>query len=580
MQRLRGGRIADPSRDLRTGAERPVRAYNRRHHVATVPRLGGLARMSSPHSRDLRRARSTLAHWHAATAGVIALGAIAIVWQWTLVPAAVLELMWLPVALAFLVASTAAVRRLDTRLSALDGEHAPRLEAIDTARAVALHDGLTGLGSHRAFQEALDEAVAAARRDETSLALLILDVDDLKKTNTAGGHAAGDELLRATARVILTALRRTDRAFRIGGDEFAVLLRDCPREDAVGLARRILADALSGGSGTLGVPGFSLTIGVSILPELARDRRQLVHQAEAALFWGKRHGRTDVQLFDASRNGIADDWRPLDELAAAVSRVARDRLLAPVFQPIHSLKTGQVLGFEGLVRPRPDAGFNDASSLFVAAESTDRTVELDLASLDAVLTAARRLDPSVYLSVNLSPRSLESDAFKPQELLNLARHRDIDPKRIVLELTEREAVEDFDRLRASLALLRRHGVRIAADDVGAGNAGLRLLRELEFDVMKVDLSLVQAGVVDDASGAVLRAIRELARQQHQMIVAEGVETSDQLVAVIELGFDAAQGYLLNRPGSSLRVEPVDLVHLAFPPAHEPARRPDGLTAPA
>ncbi len=528
----------------------------------------------------LTKIRATLKRWLGATAGIVLLASVVIVWQWTLEPSTVLPLAWLPVAALFGLLSTISVRRLLRALDELEGERESAPRVLDTSRAAALHDGLTGLGSHRAFQEVLDEAAGSARQDDRALALLMIDVDDLKKTNLASGHAAGDELLRATARVILAALRKQDRAYRIGGDEFAVLLRDCPPEEAVGVARRILAGALSGGSGTLGVEAFSVTIGVSALPALAQDRRQLVHQAEAALFWGKRHGRTDVQLFDASRNGIADDWRSLDELAAAVSRVARDRLLAPVFQPIHCLRTGRVLGYEGLVRPRHDAGFADASSLFIAAESTDRTVELDLASLDAVLSAAQDLDPSQYLSVNLSPRSLESDAFKPQELLLLARRRDIDASRIVLELTEREAVEDLDRLRAALALLRQHGVRIAADDVGAGNAGLRLLRELEFDIIKVDLSLVQAGVLDEASGAVLRAIRELAREQHQMIVAEGVETPDQLVAVIELGFDAAQGYLLNRPASSLDAGPADLPHLAFPPDPDRAADRAGLPAPA
>jgi EAL domain-containing protein (putative c-di-GMP-specific phosphodiesterase class I) len=164
---------------------------------------------------------------------------------------------------------------------------------------------------------------------------------------------------------------------------------------------------------------------------------------------------------------------------------------------------------------------------------------------------------------------LESDAFSPRELLALARRKGFDATQLVLELTEREAVEDLERLRSSLEMLRRHGVRIAADDVGAGNAGLRLLRELDFDIIKIDLSLVQAGAADDPAEAVLRALRSLARQRGQRIVAEGVETADQLVAVIELGFDAGQGYLLHRPAESLNAEPVDLARLAFPPEATP-----------
>ncbi len=520
--------------------------------------------MQTDQTRETRGSRTSLVRW---------LGACAALWFGTtlliVVPAAPelrwAPLVWLPFLMAFCVV---AGRRIGQAMGdpgdqevAQDGLE----DAYDRARLDVLNDGLTGLGTHRAFQEELDRQVARVRGEPGSIALLLVDLDDLKKTNEAQGHAAGDDLLRATARIILASLRRPDRGFRIGGDEFAVLLTDHAPEEAASIARHILAGALSGGSGTLGVAPFSLTIGVSAMPALARDRKQLVHQAGAALYWGKRHGRTDVQLFDPTRHGIADDGRSLSELTAAVTRVAADRLLTPVYQPIYCLRTGRVLGYEGLVRPSADSGFANASALFVAAESTEHTVELDLASLDTVLTGARSLDPDLYLSVNLSPRSLEADAFQPQEFLALARRRGIDPTRIVLELTEREAVEDLDRLRHGIALLRRYGVRIAADDVGAGNAGLRLLRELEFDIMKIDLSLVQAGTEDDSSEAVLRALRELARRRNQMIVAEGVETPDQLLAVVEMGFDAGQGYLLHRPSPTLDAQRIDLARLAFPP---------------
>lgn len=491
-----------------------------------------------------------------------------------------LPLLWVPMTVSFIALSAAAVRRVLGELDAVDEDLGSLREAYDRARVSALRDGLTGLGNQSAFMDELEARASLARGDAGPFSLLLIDVDDLKGVNATRGHAAGDEIIRATSRIISGMLRRADRAFRVGGDDFAMVLLGRGPDDAAALARRLLSDALTGGSGTHGVPPFSLTIGVSSMPEPAHDRKQLLHQATAALAWGKRHGRTDVQVFDPARHGIADDWRPLDELAAAVSRVASERLLTPVYQPIHCLRTGAVLGYEGLVRPRADSGFDSATALFVAAESTDRTVELDLASLDAVLTGARTLGRSSYLSVNLSPRSLESDAFSPRELLALARRKGFDARRLVLELTEREAVEDLERLRASLDLLRQAGVRIAADDVGAGNAGLRLLREVDFDIIKIDLSLVQAGAVDDPAEAVLRALRGLARQRGQRIVAEGVETSDQLLAVIELGFDAAQGYLLNRPAETLTAGQVDLARIAFPPEppFDPVRTPVPATA--
>jgi diguanylate cyclase (GGDEF)-like protein len=499
----------------------------------------------------------------------------ALVGAWVLlaipVPASFLPLTAL---VALVVVVSLGVRRILAQVEQLDEERHGLREAYDRARLDSLRDGLTGLGNHRAFQEELDEQVAVARSRGRAFSLLFIDVDDLKKVNDARGHAAGDDLLRATARIISSNLRRWDRGFRIGGDEFAVVLIDCRADEAVAIARRLLATALEGGSIAADSPPFSLTIGVSAFPELAQDRQQLLREADAALYWGKRHGRTDVQLFDPARHGMADDLRPHHELAAAVSRVAAGRLLRPVYQPIYCLRTGTVLGYEGLVRPLPDAGFANPGALFVAAESTGRTVELDLASLETVLAGAHALDEREYLSVNLSPRTLEADQFSPFELLALARRHGVDSTRLVVELTEREAVEDMGRLRIALAVLRRHGVRIAADDVGAGNAGLRLLNEVEFSVMKVDLSLVRAGARNDPSDAILRALRELARRRHQSMVAEGVETPEQLEVVMSLGFDAAQGYLLHRPAPGLDAPVLDLDALVAL-AHEDGQAPTG-----
>jgi len=444
----------------------------------------------------------------------------------------------------------------------LDEERHGLRQKYDQARLDALRDGLTGMGNHRAFQEEVTEFVTEARSANRPFSLLYIDVDDLKSVNDQRGHGAGDELLRMAARIITANMRRADRGFRVGGDEFAVLLAECAADQALLIGRRILASALDGSAGTSGGGAFSVTIGVSSFPSPAADRQMLLHQADAAMYWGKRHGRTDVQVYDPKRHGMAEDQRPHDELAAAVSRVAAGRLLTPVYQPIYSLRTGDVVGYEGLVRPLPNAGFANPGQLFVAAESTGRTVELDFASLETVLAGAHRLAEHLYLSVNLSPRSLETEDFSPFELLSLARRHGIDPTRLVVELTEREAIEDMARVRSALGALRRHGVRTAADDVGAGNAGLRLLSELHFDVMKIDLSLVQASAARESADAVLHALRDLARRAGQSVVAEGVETPAQLVAVMALGFDSAQGYLLRRPMPGLDAKPLDLAALA------------------
>jgi diguanylate cyclase (GGDEF)-like protein len=456
------------------------------------------------------------------------------------------------------------LRVLEQERAALGGAH-------DRVRLAVLRDALTGLGNHRAFQEELDEEIAAARGGgHPAFALLMIDIDDLKSINDQHGHAVGDEVLRTVAAVLRGNLRRGDWAFRVGGDEFAVVLAGSDVDGAHGMARRILAAALNGGLRSTGTPAPSLTIGVSAYPSPSTDRQQLVHHAEAALSWGKRHGRTDVQVFDPSRHGVPDDQRPLAEVAAAVSRVASGNLLRAVYQPIYHLPSGRPIGFEGLVRPADSAGFQNVLSMFIAAEATQRTVELDLAALRTVLAGGAHLPADAYLSVNLSPRTLEADAFRPQDLISMAARHGIAPSRLVVELTEREAVEDLDRLRQALSMLRAQGVRTAADDVGAGNAGLRLLSEVDFDIIKIDLSLVRPGARRDPSEAVLRALGDLARRQGRSIVAEGIETTDHLEMVLAMGIEAGQGFLLNHPGTEIDRGDIDMSGLAVPLESQPA----------
>ena len=456
-------------------------------------------------------------------------------------------------------ALAAAMARIRRHTDVLESERTDLREAYDRARLDSLRDGLTGLGNHRAFQEELDAQVATAREEDTPVALLIVDVDDLKKINDRKGHAAGDELLRAVAQVMRGNLRRSDRAYRIGGDEFALLLPGCSLDDAEIIANHLLAATLNGHHGRIGT--FSVTIGLSAFPYPSSDRQQLLHHADAAMYSGKRHGRTKVERFDPSRHGIADDTRTLTQLIAAVERVTSQDQLRAVYQPIYSLRTGAVTGFEGLVRLGLDAEFDDPTALFVAAEATSRTIELDVVCAKTVLASAHDLRPEQYLSINLSPRTLESDAFSPLEVLALARRHGVPPEQLVIELTEREAVEDLKSLRAAVATLRRQGVRIALDDIGAGNAGLRLLSEIDFDIMKIDLSLVRAGATHEPSEAVLRALGSFARQRGHLIVAEGIETPDLLEAVLELNYDAGQGYLFGRPGSTMAMAELKLVDL-------------------
>jgi diguanylate cyclase (GGDEF)-like protein len=462
---------------------------------------------------------------------------------------------------AFMAAQARVILR---HAAAMDAERAELIELYNRARLDSQVDTLTGLGSHRAFQDELARQLEAVHRDARPLAMLALDLDGLKQVNDERGHAAGDDLLVAVGRIAATTLRRTDRAFRIGGDEFAVLLPNTDLQTAMSIARRILSAAIGGDLGSR-PGGFSVSIGASATPAPTIDPRLLARNAEAALSWAKQHGRTAAVAYDPELHGAGTSERPANELTAEVESIIATHALRPVYQPIFSMATGAPVGFEGLVRPVEGAAFSNAGALFAAAEVANRIVELDFACLEAVAAGARGLEPGIYLSVNLSPRTIESEAFRAGELKAIFKRHGVPLDQVVLELTEREEVQDLDHLRRNLDACRRAGMRIAADDVGAGNAGLRLLSELRFDIVKIDLSLIQAGTAHDPSHAVLLGIRELADRSHASVVAEGIETPEQLRAVRELGIASGQGYLLARPTSTRETEVLDLDALARSP---------------
>ena len=415
----------------------------------------------------------------------------------------------------------------------------------EAALADALRDPLTGLGNHRAFHEELDRQVSAARRYEVPLALLLIDLDEFKSINDGRGHAGGDRVLRSFGQLLSLSLRRADRAFRVGGDEFAVLL---PHTDLAGariVARRLLGQALQPTMRVDGLDPISFSGGMSAIPELAATPAQLYSQADAALYAAKRGGRTDVVCFDPT---MAVQLHDSSSSSTAVAEVIARGQLAAVYQPIVSLENGTVLGVEGLIRPLPPASFSNPLDLFAAAEATGRLTALDLACIETIVAGARGLPSDQFLSLNLSPPTFEAPEFSSGALLAILARHGLAPDRLIVELTERQQLTDPKRVRARLELCRKAGIRFAADDIGAGNAGLRLLAEIRFDVLKVDLSLVQRSASEGQSSAVLGSVVELATRTGALVIAEGVEHGSQLVQLRALGIQAGQGYHLGRPG--------------------------------
>jgi diguanylate cyclase (GGDEF)-like protein len=419
-------------------------------------------------------------------------------------------------------------------------------QRYETAVSEALTDPLTGLGNHRAFQEELDRQVEQALRYATPLALVIVDLDDFKAINDSAGHAVGDRVLARLGELVLQSIRRPDRAFRVGGDEIALHLPHAEAEGARIVARRLLAAALQPKRlDPWLADGLSFSAGISSLPELASDRSELYQQADTALYAAKRAGRTEVTVFVPGQASAA----PHEQLGSAVAELIAQGQMTGVYQPIVELVSRRVIGHEGLVRPQPPSPFGNPAELFAAAEADGRTLALDLACIDLLVGAARALPPDQFLSVNISPPTIEAPEFGVGSLLAILRRHGMPPDQLVVELTEHASVRDMPLLRTKLEACQRAGIRVAADDLGAGNAGLRLLSELRFDVLKVDVNLVQRSAPGALSSAIVSSVVDLAARTGALVIAEGIEDETQLGQVVALRVAAGQGYLLGRPGA-------------------------------
>ena len=488
---------------------------------------------------------------------------------WQIVVSAPIPLVALPVTalgalgmmLLLLIGFTIWMARQILRpAAALEASRSRLRELYESAREAALRDSLTGLGNHRAFQEAVARMVEGARRYGTEFSLVLIDIDEFKRVNDTKGHAVGDQLLAEVGELINVTIRISDAAFRVGGDEFALLLPHTDAEGATILARRLLARGLEDRTSGFYRDPISFSGGVTACPEFGITRLELTAQADAALYRGKRNGRTVVTTYDPEKDHGHVDEGMRAELSSAISAVIEANSLTPVYQPIVELSTGRVVAYEGLVRVPKESTFAHAGAMFDAAEVAGRVADLDRAALDVVLRGAHDLPEWVTLSVNISPRTLEAAEFSASTFLAILRRHGVAPGRITLELTERESIRDPDRLRAALIGVQTAGVRIAADDVGAGNAGLRLLSQFRFDVVKIDLSLVQRGS-DDQTQSVLRSIVEVAERMGASTTAEGVETSGQLRTARRLGITNGQGYLLGRPGPERDLTWIDIASL-------------------
>ena len=443
--------------------------------------------------------------------------------------------------------------RMAARLDA-DVQGRKRLEG--ELRALAYRDQLTGLANRSLLEELLSAALARARRVSSAVALICLDVNDFKLVNDSLGHAAGDRLLCEVTRRLDEAIRAEDLLARYGGDEFLIMIPDIHADAArlsdVALAtaarlfERITAAMASPFHVANAVFHIEVSAGVSIYPRDALDADALHRHADAAMYQAKSAGG-GMYAFDPSHT-----HDPLESLSksAALRRALAEGELELHYQPIFRVSDARIMGLEALIRWQKPGGELVLPGTFLpVAEQTGLIEELGdfvLSALCAQAVAWRAEGLRPHLGLNVSPRQLRRPGLASDFHAEVVRHG-LDPAQFVLELTESAWTLEADRMGPVLEQLRAFGFALALDDFGAGYSTLSRLLRLPIDVIKIDRSFLASIPADAHAAAIVAAILQLADACGCDVVAEGVETEDQLRFLIDRGCSLCQGYWLSRP---------------------------------
>jgi len=442
---------------------------------------------------------------------------------------------------------------------------------FETAEDRAARDGLTGLMDHRSFQDALREEVARAQRFGVAFTLALLDVDDFKLINDTLGHARGDDVLVGLASA-LRAGRSVDRPFRVGGDEFAVIMPHTSLDDAVRAVKRFRLETKSRAGGITVSVGLAVFDPAGVDTDEHTDAEVLRERADKALYEAKRRGRGEVVTFSQIVESA-----PLRTSAATITAVRRlltGGQMGAAFQPIWNLDTHRVLGYEGLARPAVESGLGPQDA-FAGAARLGCVEDLDELCRQSVLARAGDLPGGVLLFLNVAPEVFDHDGATGRQLSREVEDAGLHPARVVIELTE-HAGEHLDL--APVQELRDRGFRLALDDVGAGEGGLGLLGRVRPDYVKIDRGVIRTAREGGAGRAVLAAIVAYAAESGAVVIAEGIETQESLDRIVAAArpaggrthFVGGQGYLLGRPADAPWRDPAAM---AWPLASRVVGRP-------
>lgn len=428
----------------------------------------------------------------------------------------------------------------------------------------AQHDSLTGVCNRLLFEDRLQRALVQADRTNSAVSVMFLDLDRFKDINDSLGHAVGNDLLKAVVKRLQGCLREHDTLARFGGDEFTFLIPDSGRKDGhiIDFAERLLDrfdDPFSVGGRQLTVKA---SIGVAVSPWDGADADTLLKHADTAMYQAKAAGRNTYQVFDSAMSARARLRFALEDSLRAAVESGR---LAVHYQPKLDMATGNIVGVEALARWRhPSLGFIPPWAFIPLAEETSLVATLGEWVLDVACKQAQGWQdqglPAMPVAVNLSPRQF---AHQPvvEMVTRVLKNTGLDPTLLELEVTESVLMERVDEVVASLNELRAMGVRCSIDDFGTGYSALTYLAEMPIDAIKIDRSFIQR-IDGEASGnSIVGAVIALAHSLDLVVVAEGVETDQQLQFLDVHGCDQVQGFRFSPP-----VPAAEIVELMRTPA--------------
>jgi diguanylate cyclase (GGDEF)-like protein/PAS domain S-box-containing protein len=424
-----------------------------------------------------------------------------------------------------------------------------RQQAEETIRKLALTDGLTGLANRNLFRRRLDDALSLARRLGRKVALVLLDLDKFKNVNDTYGHPVGDALIIEVARILKCSIREVDTVARLGGDEFAIILVNLEDRGAVDqLVSRIVA--ILGQSMTIDgcLIEIGVSIGVSFFPDDGGDCDDLVSKADLALYLAKANGRGKYIVYDDEMDAEIRAKRNLEnELRVSLAR--QDLVLH--FQPQIRNTDNEIVGVEALVRLRhPTRGPIPPAEFIPIAEETGLVIELG----NLVLREACRTNKAwqnagmapFRIAVNVSPLQFRGDAFVPSVEAALA-DSGLDSRWLELEITESMMAWDIEHVIETLRRLREIGVYLSVDDFGTGYSSLAYLKRLPLQRLKVDRCFITNATTDHNDAAISQAVIRLGHTLDLCVVAEGVETKEQMDFLRRAGCDEVQGFYVSPP---------------------------------